>query len=197
MGKNTAVFGIFATRMQGEKAIQDLKDAGFRNTDISYLVPENIGSKDLATDKETKASEGTAVGGVSGATIGGILGWLVGAGSIAIPGLGLFVAAGPIMAALAGAGAGGAIGGASGSLIGAGIPEYVVKRYTGLVKEGKVLISVHCDSNAWVENAKTVLKNAGASEVDSTSEVSSGVISGTATDKPYVNKDAITEETVY
>ena len=122
-GKNTAVFGIYPEYADVENGVDALKAAGFRNTDISVLFPENVGTKDFAHKKETKAPEGTAAGATTGAVIGGGLGWLAGIGALAIPGLGPFIAAGPIMAALAGVGVGGAVGGITGALIGMGIPE--------------------------------------------------------------------------
>src|SRR6478672_5946902 len=123
-GKNTAVFGIYSTRSAVERTVDELKMAGFRNTDISVLFPENAGTKDFAVDKGTKAPEGAATGAGSGVVVGGTLGWLAGIGALAIPGLGPFIAAGPIMAALAGAGVGGTVGGIVGALVGMGIPEY-------------------------------------------------------------------------
>src|SRR5215470_4678448 len=128
-GKNTAVFGIYRDRLSAENAVNALREAGFRNTDISALLPDNEGTKDFAHEKNTKAPEGTA----TGAILGGGLGWLAGIGALAIPGLGPFIAAGPIMATLAGAGVGGALGGITGALIGMGIPEYEAKRYEGRV----------------------------------------------------------------
>src|SRR5438105_14317199 len=110
-GKNTAVFGIYSTRELVEGAVDALREAGFRNTDISVLFPENAGTKDFAHKKGTKAPEGAAAGAGTGVVIGGALGWLTGIGAIAIPGAGPFIAAGPIMAALAGAGAAGTVGG--------------------------------------------------------------------------------------
>src|SRR6266436_5357023 len=133
-GKNTAVFGIYRDQTGVENAVDALMEAGFRNTDISVLFPENEGTKDLAHEKNTKAPEGVATGATSGAVIGGTLGWLVGIGALAIPGLGPFIAAGPVVAALAGAGAGGTLGGITGALIGLGIPEYEAKRYEGRIK---------------------------------------------------------------
>ena len=141
-GKNTAAFGIYRTRLDAENGTDALRDAGYRATDISVLFPENEGTKDFAHEKHTKAPEGTATGATSGAVIGGGLGWLAGIGALAIPGVGPFIAAGPIVAALAGAGAGGVIGGIAGALVGMGIPEYEAKRYEGRVKEGGILLSV-------------------------------------------------------
>src|SRR3979411_2756473 len=123
-GKNTAVFGIYSDRTHAEEAVDALRLAGFRNSDVSALLPDNVGSKDLAHEKNTKAPEGAATGSISGGVLGGALGWLAGIGVLAIPGLGPFIAAGPIMSALAGAGAGGTIGGLVGALVGMGIPEY-------------------------------------------------------------------------
>lgn len=169
-GKNTALFGIYRNRNGVENAVEALKQDGFRNTDISVLFPENLGTKDFAHEKSTKAPEGTATGATSGAVIGGALGWLVGIGALAIPGLGPFIAAGPIMAALAGAGAGGVVGGIAGALVGMGIPEYEAKRYEGRIKEGGILLSVHCDSSDWVKKAKEVLERSGAEDIGSTGE---------------------------
>jgi len=171
-GKNTAVFGIYSGRERVENAIQSLQNAGFRNTDVSILLPENAGTKDLATQKATKAPEGMAVGATSGAVVGGALGWLAGIGALTVPGIGPFLAAGPIVAALAAGGVGGAVGGVTGGLIGLGIPEYEAKRYEGLIKKGGTLLSVHCDSSEWVKKAKDILVNTGAEDVSSTGEAS-------------------------
>src|SRR5712664_2197997 len=171
-GKNTAVFGIYSSYGQVESAVDSLRAAGFRNTDISVLFPENVGSKDFAHKKGTKAPEGATTGAGTGALIGGGLGWLAGVGALAIPGLGPFIAAGPIMAALAGAGVGGAVGGITGALVGMGIPEYEAKRYEGRVKDGGILISVHCDDSEWKKRAKQILEGTGAQDVSSTGEAS-------------------------
>jgi len=168
---NTAVFGIYATREQVEMAVNQLRDAGFRATDISILVPENLGTKELAHEKHSKAPEGTAAGATSGAVLGGTLGWLVGIGALAIPGLGPFLAAGPIVAALAGLGAGAAIGGVTGALVGLGIPEYEAKRYEGLIKNGGILLSVHSDDHQWTKRAKAILERTGADNIAATGEV--------------------------
>ena len=169
-GKNTAVFGIYSTTNALANGLAGLKEKGFRNTDISVLYPDNIGSKDLAHEKSTKAPEGASTGAGTGAAIGGILGWLVGIGAVAIPGLGPFIAAGPILAALAGMGAGGALGGITGALIGLGIPEYEAKRYEGRIRKGGILLSVHCDDSEWTKKAKLVLEETGADDISSTGE---------------------------
>src|SRR5262245_60727397 len=106
-GKNTAAFGIYSTRAAVENAVDALKAAGYRHTDISVLFSDNTGTKDFAHEKHTKAPEGATTGAGAGALMGGALGWLTGIGALAIPGLGPFIAAGPIMAALAGAAVGG------------------------------------------------------------------------------------------
>jgi hypothetical protein len=136
------------------------------------LFPENVGTKDFAHKKETKAPEGTAAGATTGAVIGGGLGWLAGIGALAIPGLGPFIAAGPIMAALAGVGVGGAVGGITGALIGMGIPEYEAKRYEGRVKDGGILLSVHSDNSEWTKRAKEILERTGAQDISSSGEAS-------------------------
>ena len=171
-GKNTAVFGIYRDQMNVENAVDALRQEGFRNTDISVLFPENEGTKDFAHEKHTKAPEGATTGATSGAVIGAGLGWLAGIGALAIPGLGPFIAAGPIMAALAGAGAGGVVGGLTGALVGMGIPEYEAKRYEGRVKEGGILLSVHSDNSEWTKKAKQILERTGAQDVSSTGEAS-------------------------
>jgi hypothetical protein len=169
-GKNTAAFGIYRTQGEVEYAVDLLRAEGFRNTDISVLFPENKGTKDFAVEKNTKAPEGTATGVTTGAVVGGALGWLAGIGALAIPGVGPLIAAGPIVAALTGAGVGGAIGGIAGALIGMGIPEYEAKRYEGRVKEGGILLSVHCDDSNWTKKAKDTLERTGATDVASTGE---------------------------
>jgi hypothetical protein len=180
-GKNTAAFGIYRDSVAVETAVDMLRNAGFRNTDISVLFPHNEGTKDFAAEKNTKAPEGTAAGVGTGAVIGGALGWLAGIGALAIPGVGPFIAAGPIMAALAGVGVGGAVGGIAGALIGMGIPEFEAKRYEGRIKEGGILLSVHCDSSDWTTKAKEILRHSGAEDVTSTGEAKADF---QKTDKP-------------
>jgi hypothetical protein len=174
-GKNTAVFGIYRDEVAAGDAVDALQAAGFRNTDISVLFPENEGTKDFAHEKHTKAPEGTATGATTGAVIGGGLGWLAGIGALAIPGVGPLIAAGPIVAALTGVGVGGAIGGITGALVGMGIPEYEAKRYEGRLKQGGVLLSVHCDTSDEISRAKDVLKGTGAEDISSTGESSHNV----------------------
>jgi len=171
-GKNTAVFGIYRDRSHAEQAVDALRGAGFRNSDVSVLLPDNVGTKDFAHDKNTKAPEGTTTGATSGGLVGGALGWLAGIGALAIPGVGPFIAAGPIMGALAGVGVGGAVGGLLGALVGMGIPEYEAKRYEGRVRDGGVLLSVHADDSDWVKRAKQILKDTGANDISSTGEAS-------------------------
>lgn len=158
--------------MTVENGVDALRQAGFRSTDISVLFPDNRGTKDFAHEKNTKAPEGAATGAGSGMVIGGALGWLAGIGALAIPGLGPFIAAGPIMGLLGGMGAGGAIGGIAGALIGMGIPEYEAKRYEGRIREGGVLLSVHCDESDWIKRAKEILEATGAKDISSSGEAS-------------------------
>jgi hypothetical protein len=171
--KNTAVFGIYPSYSGVEMGVDGLKAAGFSNRDISALLPESAGSRDFAHEKGTKAPEGATTGAGTGVVLGGAMGWLLGVGALAIPGLGPFIAAGPIMAALAGAGVGGAVGGITGALIGMGIPEYEAKRYEGRVKDGGILLSVHCDTSEGIKRAKQVLERTGAQDVSSSGEASS------------------------
>ncbi len=169
-GKNTAVFGIYNSREAAEGAVDRLLAANFRNEDISVLLQDNVGTKDFAHEKHTKAPEGTATGVLTGGIIGGTLGGLIGIGALAIPGLGPLIAAGPIIGALTGIGSGGVVGGIIGALIGMGIPEYEAKRYEGRIKEGGILLSVHCDNSDWVGKAKQILKDTGAEDIASADE---------------------------
>ena len=169
-GKNTAAFGIYPDQVSVSDAVESLKNAGFRNTDISVLFPENTGSKDFAHEKHTKAPEGAVAGASSGAILGGALGWLAGIGALAIPGIGPFVAAGPIVAMLSGIGVGGTVGGFTGALIGVGIPEYEAIRYEGRIRSGGILLSVHCDNSDWVRRATEVLEHSGASDIATSGE---------------------------
>jgi hypothetical protein len=169
---NTAVFGIYPSEASIENGVETLKQGGFRSMDISVLFPDNTGSKDFAHEKSSKAPEGATAGAGTGAVMGGALGWLAGIGALAVPGIGPVIAAGPIIAALAGMGVGGAIGGLTGGLIGMGIPEYEAKRYEGRIKDGGILLSVHSDDSAWTKKAEEILKNTGAQDISSTGEAS-------------------------
>lgn len=172
--KKTAVFGIYPSVTQAEGAVDALVRAGFSNNDISVLMPDNQSTKEFAHEKNTKAPEGTTTGVAAGGTIGGTLGLLAGIGALAIPGVGPFIAAGPIMGALAGVGVGGAVGGLVGALVGLGIPEYEAKRYEGRVKNGGVLLSAHCDTSEEITRAKDVLKRTGAEDISSSGEEAVG-----------------------
>jgi hypothetical protein len=175
MAKNKSAFGIYSSRSGVENAVMALKDAGFHHSAISVLLPENLGNREIATEKNTKAPEGATAGAGSGAVIGGALGWLVGIGALAIPGLGPFIAAGPIMAALAGAGVGGAVGGVTGALVGMGIPEFEAKRYEGRLQKGGILVSVHCDTADEVKRAKDILQRTGAEDISTSGEASADI----------------------
>jgi hypothetical protein len=171
-GKNTAVFGIYKSSAQAEHAVDRIAAAGFSSNDISVLLPDTQSSKEFAHEKNTKAPEGITTGATAGGVVGGSLGLLAGIGALAIPGVGPFIAAGPIMGALAGLGVGGAVGGLVGALVGMGIPEYEAKRYEGRVKEGGVLLSVHCDTSEEISRAKELLKATGAEDISSAGEKS-------------------------
>lgn len=168
--KKIAVFGLFDDRAALERCIDVLIADGFRGSDISALLPDMQGTRELATEKHTKAPEGAAVGAAAGGVIGGTLGLLVGIGALAIPGLGPFIAAGPIMATLAGAGAGGAVGTLTGALAGMGIPEYEAQRYESILNKGKLLLAVHADDGDWAKKARDVMDRAGATGIDQKSE---------------------------
>lgn len=164
-----AVFFI-VNASQAASVVDRLKGADFSNGDISVIMPDPSGTKDFAIDNATKVPEGTATGAGTGAVLGGGLGWLAGIGALAIPGLGPLIAAGPIMAALAGAAVGGTVGGLTGALIGMGIPEYEAKRYEGQVKGGNALISVHSENSAETDRAKAVFEAAGGQDIATSSE---------------------------
>ncbi len=168
----TSVYALAATEMQANTIVEQLKNTGFRVDDISVLFPDKSSTRDFALAKSTKAPEGAAAGGATGGVLGGALGWMAGIGLLAIPGIGPFIAAGPIMAALSGAAIGAAVGGLTGTLVGLGMTEYEAKRYEGKIREGRVLISVHADNHDWVNRAKKVLKDAGAEDISSSGEAS-------------------------
>jgi hypothetical protein len=168
------VFGLYPTVERAEQAVDALVSARFSNADVSVLMADNLSSKDFAHEKHTKAPEGTTTGAAAGGTIGGTLGLLAGIGALAIPGVGPLIAAGPIVGALAGLGVGGALGGLVGALVGLGIPEYEAKRYEGRVREGGVLLSVHCDTSEEIARAKDILKRTGADDIASAGEEAVG-----------------------
>src|SRR6202158_3230007 len=172
-GKHTAVFGIYPNYASVENGVDGLKAAGFSNRDISVLFPQSAGSKDFAHEKGTKAPEGATAGAGTGVVLGGAKGGLMGVGAPAIPGLGAVIGARPSLAGLAGAGVEGAVGGIAGALVGMGIPEYEAKRYEGRVKDGGILVSVHCEDSDWKKRAKQILEATGAQHISSTSEASS------------------------
>ncbi len=168
--KNTAVFGIYSSADNAERAVETIMSAGFPSTNISVLLPDTRSTREFAHKKDTKAPEGTTAGATAGGVIGGTLGVLAGVGALAIPGIGPFIAAGPIMAGLAGLGVGGAVGGLLGALVGMGIPEYEAKRYEGRVKGGGTLLSVHCDTSEEISRAKDLLRATGAEDISSAGE---------------------------
>ena len=157
-----ALFGLAESEAQAVSIFNQLKVAGFSDDDISVLFPDSEATRHFAHEQHTKAPEGAAAGAGGGVVIGGALSWLVGIGTLVIPGVGPFIAAGPIMAALAGAGAGAAAGGLTGALIGMGMPEYEAKQYEEKMKGGNILISVHTEDGAERTRVKEIFKNAGA-----------------------------------
>ena len=187
-GKNTAAFGIYPNNSAAERAVDQLIAAGFSTQDVSVLMSDRQTSRDFAAEKNTKAPEGATTGVGVGGAVGGTLGLLAGIGALAIPGVGPLIAAGPIMGALAGLGVGGTVGGVVGALIGLGIPEYEAKRYEGRVKDGGVLLSVHCDSSNEVSRAKDLLKATGAEDISSSGEKSAST-HGVDTDESKVGRE--------
>jgi hypothetical protein len=170
MARNLATYGIYPSMSAVHTGAEALTTAGFRQTDISVLYSDKSGTKEFAHEAHTKAPEGAAAGAATGATVGGVLGYLAGIGVLTIPGVGPLLAAGPIVAALAGVGAAGAAGGLIGALAGLGVPEYEAKRYEGRLREGGILVSVHCDDGEWAGRAKKILKETGAEHVSTAAE---------------------------
>ena len=167
-----SVFCLARDEAQACRIVDDLKAAGFSSNDISALLPDKTGTRDFAHEKGTKAPEGAVTGAGTGGVLGGVLGWLAGIGSLAIPGVGPFIAAGPIMAALSGAAIGAAAGGIVGALVGMGIPEYEAKRYEAKIREGKILLSVHSENSDETSRAKEIFKRDGAEDISSAGEES-------------------------
>jgi len=169
-----SIFCIAAREEQANRIIDSLKAAGFSNNDISVLFPDKGTTRNFAHEKNTKAPEGAVTGAGTGLAVGATLGWLAGIGMLAIPGIGPFIAAGPIMAALSGAAVGGTVGGLTGALIGMGIPEFEAKRYEGRVKNGNILISVHSDNGDETGRAKKIFEEAGAEDISCAGEIGTG-----------------------
>ncbi len=167
-----SVYCTTKTVTQAENIINELKVSGFSNNDISALLPDKRGTKDFAHEHNTKAPEGATAGGVAGLGVGAAVGWLAGIGVLAIPGVGPFIAAGPIMAALGGAAVGTAAGGVIGALVGMGIPEFEAKRYDAKIREGNILISVHTEDGRQRDAAKDIFKRNGADDISTGSEAS-------------------------
>lgn len=165
-----SVYAIASTLEQAEAIVLNLKQQGFPSDSISVLLPDKLGSKDFAHEHNTKAPEGATAGGVAGLGVGAVLGWLAGIGTLAIPGLGPFIAAGPIMAALGGAAVGGAAGGIVGALVGMGMPEFEAKRYDAKIRDGNILISVHVETSEQRSLAKDILKRHNADDIATASE---------------------------
>lgn len=172
MSSKKAVLGLVNTRAQAESVVSALRDAGFGTNDISVLFPAEGGTRDFAHENNTKAPEGAVAGAGAGGALGGTLGLLVGIGALAIPGLGPFIAAGPILAALSGMAAGAAVGGLAGGLVGMGIPEIEAKLYEGKIQSGSILISVHVEGTDERASAKKVLEHQGAADIVTVGEES-------------------------
>ena len=168
----TSVFCIALTTSMANDIVASLKSSGFSDNDISVLFPDKSSTRDFAHEKNTKAPEGATVGAGAGGVVGGTLGLLAGIGLLAIPGVGPFIAAGPIMAALGGIAVGATVGGITGALVGMGIPELEAKRYEGKVKNGNILISAHSENSEEITRAKDIFKAAGATDISSTPEKS-------------------------
>src|SRR5476651_1068921 len=186
-----SVFCIATSQSQAEQIVNQLKNANFSNNDISALFADKDTNRDFAHEKHTKAPEGAVTGAVTGGVVGGALGWIAGIGALAIPGVGPFIAAGPIIAALSGAAIGAAGGGIAGGLIGLGIPEMEAKRYEGKIKAGNILISVHAENSAEISRAKDIFTKAGAQDICVTGEAS------TPKEHKAANRPAVPTQAAY
>lgn len=175
--RHVSVYGIYPDQDTARDAVGALKAAGFGDSDISILLADNVGSKDFAHEKHSKAPEGGVAGGITGAVVGGALGWLAASGALIVPGIeSAVMAAGPILGTLAGLGGGVVLGGITGGLVGAGVPEYEAKRYAGRIRRGGILLSVHCEDHHWTGPAKSVLAKTGATDIGVRSESHAGSI---------------------
>ena len=172
MSKNKAVIGIVDSQLRAENVVAKLHEAGFASGDISAIFPDKRATGDFAHEHHTKAPEGAVAGAAAGGLLGGTLGVLAGIGALAIPGLGPFIAAGPLMAALSGAAAGAAVGGVTGALIGLGIPEIEAKKYEGKLQGGNILLAVHISDGDAQKRAEAILRGEGAEDIVTTSEAS-------------------------
>lgn len=166
-----SVFCIANNRLIAERIIERLEEEGFPLSGISVLYPEPGGTRDIGHEKSSKAPEGAVAGAAAGGFAGGVLGLLAGIGALAIPGLGAFIAAGPIMAALSGAAAGAATGGIVGGLIGLGIPEIEAKHYETKLRLGNYLVSVHVDDHEEVSRVREIYRESGAEDIGVSREV--------------------------
>lgn len=194
-----SVFCIATSREQADRIVGQLKAANFSSNDISVLFPDKGTTRDFAHEKNTKAPEGAVTGAGTGGVVGGALGWIAGIGALAIPGVGPFIAAGPIIAALSGAAIGAAVGGIAGGLIGLGIPELEAKRYEGKVKAGNILISVHTENSAEITRAKDIFTRSGAEDIcttgESTAPKATKAPDGSRQPEEYMNRPAATTTT--
>lgn len=161
----TTVFAIVHSQSEAASIVAALRELGTRPEEISILFPDKSGQRDFAHEQHTKAPEGATGGGVAGGVLGGALGWLAGIGMLAIPGVGPFIAAGPIMAALGGAALGATVGGITGALIGMGVPEFEAKAYEGKIRSGNVLLAIHTDGGAHAKQVRESLENMGATDI--------------------------------
>ena len=165
MSKAKLVTGLFKNKVAAEAAVDALLKRGYSRDDISVLMSDATKTKEFAVQTRSHAVDGAGVGGAIGGTVGAVLLAIAAVGTtIAIPGLGLFIA-GPIAAALAGAGAGGATGGLIGMLIGTGIPEHRAKVYDTGVRGGGILLGVEAKTSDEIEKLETLLEDIGAEYV--------------------------------
>lgn len=152
--------GLFPNVSGAERAIRDLKDAGFTDAQIGVLMRDRDQERELATETGTKAGEAAAAGAITGGALGGLVGILAGIGALAIPGVGPIIAGGALASTLAGAGIGAAAGGLLGALVGLGIPEEEARYYERELQEGGILVTVEAGTRA--AEARRILLDAGA-----------------------------------
>ena len=178
--KQLSAIGIYPTATQAEVGVDMLISKGFKSAGISVLLPQHPNNQPatpganaaaLPTSQTTKTGSASAVGATAGGALGGALALLVGAGALAIPGVGPLIAAGPLMVGLAGLGVGGAVGGLAGALVGMGLPEDEAKRYLSEIGTGHTLLVVHCNTPAEALKAKDILVASGAADVATSNEL--------------------------
>ncbi|MBI2686339.1 MAG: DUF3341 domain-containing protein [Acidobacteria bacterium] len=170
IGEKTTLFGICPDALRAHAAIRDLLDAGVAADTISVLLPDGGDSKEFVNESRMpmpsgKEPNGAETGVAVGGAVGAALGLAAGLGALSIPGIGPFLAAGPFLGALTGFGIGGTLGGLLGAMVGVGIPEHLARRYEARLRDGAVMIAVHCINSSEAIRARDVMRGSGVEDV--------------------------------